>query len=330
MATTVNGAFNELMSNHVNLDAGQVKTARVSRNWLIEQLNELSDDNNDFPTLYKEVHMGFGSFARSTKKRELDDIDYLLCMNAKGVTYADYGDVVYMHVPETAAPFNNLTHPDSNLLNSARVINRFIKHLNDVPQYEKAEIKRNQEAATLQLQSYPWNFDIVPCFLTSVNEHGKSYYLIPDGQGHWKKTDPRIDKERTTRVNQLRDGHVLQVIRAMKYWNKRPTMASMGSYLLENMILDYYENHSATQWVDLEVKRLLAHIRDNIFNSVNDPKGIQGNINNLTPEQKNSIYLRASEDYDKAVEAVDNESSNPAYAISKWISVFGVNFPTYG
>ena len=70
-------------------------------------------------------------------------------------------------------------------------------------------------------------------------------YLIPDGNGYWKKTDPRIDKERTTRINQNHDGNILQIIRILKYWNRRATMPTMSSYLLETMILNYYEGQSS-------------------------------------------------------------------------------------
>lgn len=182
----------------------------------------------------------------------------------------------------------------------------------------------------MKLLTYTWNFDVVPCFITKENVFGKTYYLIPDGNGHWKKTDPRIDKERTTRINQLRSGKVLQVIRAMKYWNNRPTMASMGSYLLENMILDYYEYNDASSYVDFEVKKLFEYVRNNIFNSVSDPKGIQGNLNNLTYEEKMSIYTRASADYQRAQDAIANEVNNPSYAINQWRVIFGNNFPTYG
>lgn len=330
MAKTVNTAFNEFITNHVNLDATQVKTARNSRNWLVEQVNKLPAKVSDFPTLYEEKHKGFGSFARSTKKRELDDIDHLICMNANGVTYMEVGDTVFMHVPENCAPFNGMLQSNGTYLSSIKVVNKFVKHLNDIPQYEKAEIKRNQEAATLKLTSHPWNFDIVPCFFTVENAQGETFYLIPNGKGDWKKTDPRKDKERTTNINQLRDGYVLQNIRLMKYWNSRPTMASMGSYLLENMILDYYQNVSATQWPDWEARCLLKYVRDNIFNSVQDPKGIQGDINTLTYEQRVSIYNRAVKDFESALEAYDYETSNPQHAISKWQSIFGINFPTYG
>ena len=63
MATTINSAFNEFMRDYVDLEVDVVSTARTSRNWLVKQLNNLSDTkDNGFPSYYKEKHMGFGSF----------------------------------------------------------------------------------------------------------------------------------------------------------------------------------------------------------------------------------------------------------------------------
>lgn len=329
MATTVITAFNEFMKDYVNLPSTEVTKARASRNWLVDQINNFPSNHIDFPELYTEKHFGFGSFARSTKKRPLDDIDHLLCMKAQGVTYSEFLGTIYMEVPDGAYPFTHMKQTDSNYLSSIKVVNRFVKYLNEVPQYEKADIKRNQEAATLQLTTYPWNFDIVPCFHTAPEVDGRSYYLIPDGKGNWRKTDPTLDKSRVSRVNQTRDGNVLNVIRIMKYWNRRPTMASMSSYLVENMILDFYENNECSQWVDWEVRKILLHIKDRIYLPVYDPKGIQGNINNLSDVQKFSIFSRAYDDEIRAAEAKKYETENPAYAISKWQQIFGSNFPNY-
>ena len=106
-------------------------------------------------------------------------------------------------------------------------------------------------------------------------------------------------------------------------------MASMGSYLIENMILDYYESNTATQWVDLEVRKVLEHIMNKINSPVFDPKGIQGDINTLTTEEKGSIYSRAYDDIERAAEAIKYETENPAYAIGKWQEIFGSSFPVY-
>ncbi len=227
-----------------------------------------------------------------------------------------------------------MCYEDTNILNSRKVINKLVSALNDVPQYEKSEIKRNQEAATVKLTSYEWNFDIVPCFFTKADFLGKTYYLIPDGSGHWKKTDPRKDRDRAQEINQRHNGNILNVIRILKYWNRRPTMPSMPSYLIENMILDYYDGSfesTASSYVDLEIPHILMYIRDNVYYSVSDPKGIQGNINTLTTEEMRKIWVRANADYDKAVEARQLETDKDQKgSIAKWKEIFGTEYPSYG
>ena len=71
---------------------------------------------------------------------------------------------------------NGLMTDNTNYLNSTKVINRFISKLSDLQDYSKAEMHKNHEAATLQLKSYTWNFDIVPCFYTDTG-----FYLLNIG-----------------------------------------------------------------------------------------------------------------------------------------------------
>ena len=137
---------------------------------------------------YKDKILRFGSFERHTKIRPIDDIDLMLCLSGEGTrTYMQSGDVFYINGSDSDSE-NGLMTDNTNYLNSTKVINRFITKLSDLQDYSKAEMHKNHEAATLQLKSYTWNFDIVPCFYTDTD-----FYLIPDGSGNWKKTDPRID-----------------------------------------------------------------------------------------------------------------------------------------
>jgi hypothetical protein len=333
MVRTVNEAFDIFLKDYVNLDPDETKLARSSRDWLLSQIRLFPSIDTSFPRLYSEKDIFFGSFARRTKKRELDDIDIMIALNAEGGCYKEYIDKIEIYVSDSAYKMKTLCNDNTNTLNSRKVINKFVSLLDTVPQYEKAEIKRNMEAATLNLKSYSWTFDLVPCFFTQKDWLNRDYYLIPDGNGNWKKTDPRIDRVRVTEINQLHNGNVLNVIRLIKYWNKRPTMPSMSSYLLENMILDFYSTNSytkASKYVDLEIPKLLQHIQDKIFHSVNDPKGIQGNINTLNLEEQTKIFTRAYIDYTKALEArkLENEGEHKL-SIAKWSEIFGSNFPAY-
>jgi hypothetical protein len=332
MAQTVIEAFNEFLKETVNLDPEQTKKARASRDWLFGQIASFQNDAA-FPQSYPEFDINFGSFARRTKKRPLDDIDMMICLSGQGGYYTEYVDKITITVDSESnlKPFcNDLT----NTLNSKKVINKFIRKCEAVPQYSKADLKRNGAAAVLSLQSYDWCFDIVPCFITTADSSGCTYYLIPDGNGNWKKTDPRIDRDRIKEINKFHDGNVLNVIRIIKYWNRRATMPSMGSYFLETMILDYYASRSetdkASKYVDIEIPRVLQYIAGHIYLDVFDPKGIRGNINDVPWEDRVKIAERATLDKQKADAARSFEdSSDHKSSIQKWREVFGEEFPNY-
>lgn len=332
MAQTVNAAFDQFLADKVNLDPDRTETARGSRDWLYGQIALFQTDST-FPVLWSEYNINYGSFARKTKVRPLDDIDMMIGLHAQGASYLDIGGVCTVTVNDPSSRLQAFCNDYTNTLNSIKVINKFISKCGDVPQYAKADLKRNGSAAVLKLQSYEWTFDIVPCFMTSPEWNRRNYYLIPDGSGNWKKTDPRIDRARVQNINSNHDGHVLNVVRIIKYWNHRPTMPSMSSYLLETIILDYYETKAtkASQFVDLEIAPVLEYISTHIYSSVNDPKGIQGDINSLSWDDRTKISVRASTDQQRALEARQLETNKDHKgSINKWREIFGSEFPTYG
>jgi len=332
MARTVIEAFNSFLIDTVNLDPEQTKKARDSREWLVGQIQAFPDGDTEFPNIYTERNIFFGSFSRRTKKRPIDDIDIMICLNADGCTYNELIDRIEITVPEAATRYLAYINDGTNILNSRKVINAFIAKLADIPQYNKAEIKRNLEAVILNLQTYDWVFDIVPCFFTKEDANKMTYYIIPDGNGNWKKTDPRLDSQRLSKLNQVHEGNLLNAIRVVKYWNHRPTMPTMGSYLLENMILDYYYEKTtvASKFVDVELVDVFLAIHRRVYHAVNDPKKIQGDLNNLSSEDKKKIFDRAYQDYVKAFEARELEKGkNEKESINKWIEILGNDFPKY-
>lgn len=83
MATTVNNAFEEFMRDSVNLIPEKTSMARRSRDNLINNINGFSEED-DFFSIYSNKNLKYGSFARKTKIRELDDIDLMICLSAEG------------------------------------------------------------------------------------------------------------------------------------------------------------------------------------------------------------------------------------------------------
>mgnify|MGYP001806959031 FL=1 len=139
MAKTVNAAFGEFLSQHVNLDSSETAKARMSRDWLLRQISLFPDKYSDFPKLYTDINIHYGSFARRTKIRELDDLDMVVGISALGIEYIEDGNTVYLSVPDGIA-LRAFCYEKKPYLNSRRVINKFVRHLSDVPQYNKADI----------------------------------------------------------------------------------------------------------------------------------------------------------------------------------------------
>lgn len=329
MATTVNNAFAEFLAATVRLDPDRTKTAKASRDWLIGEIKKFPDDAT-FPPLHPDIYIEYGSFPRKTKIMPLDDIDLMFILHAQAATYLENIGSISVYNSGSSKFFSDLCFDGTNEMNSIRLINRFKEYLAAIPQYKHADIKRNQEAVTLELQSYEWVYDIVPCFITNTEWDGRTYYIIPDGSGRWKKTDPRIDKKNVLDAQTQQEVSVVDVIRLMKYWNSRPVMPLMQSYLLENIVLNYFKAAVRGKWVDIEVVNCLAYIAEAVLYQVPDPKGIQGDLNTLSLENRNKIRERALVDHKRAVEArAFEQGQKMKEAIQKWGEVFGSAFPVY-
>lgn len=321
MAKTVNSAFRDFLNNEVNLDPNQSKRARNSRDYLLTNIAEFSKDA-DFFDLYSGFNLYYGSFARKTKKRPLDDIDLMVGFSGNGYVYHKEEDHYLISVNDRDKEYG--CTDDDGYLNSRKVIELLKSRLYKISNYQKAEMHRNMQAITLQLSSYPWNFDIVSCFYTDAG-----FYLIPNGYGKWEKTDPRIDNKRTTRINQKFYGHLLELIRLVKYLNSRKLTITIPSYLLEVIILNYYDRQYFNgNWeIDDNLKLVFGEIATEILGSVIDPKGIQGNINTLAGEDR----LKISTFFDKIAKEAGNAvlqriNGNEQAAIETWSSIFGEQF----
>lgn len=318
--------MNEFIKDNINLDVDVTKKARSSRDFLYKQLEELPSKAENFPRLFSNKHIyNYGSFSRKTKIRPLDDIDFMLVFAADGTTYEDIGDEVKLTVPKEAENLYKL-RDENGYLNSRKMANKIKDNISKISQYQKADIRSSQEAVILNLTSYDWTFDIIPALKTTEEADGRSYYLIPNGNGHWKKTDPRIDQERVTEINQSTDFNVIEFIRIIKYWNKIQRI-NISSYLIENIVLNYFETNYIWSKRKNQLNSFFAYLKDAIFESVLDPKGLQGDLNVLDYNKKCLIQNKAIVCKSAVVKALEFEADKKyESADEQWRVVFGDDY----
>ena len=147
-----------------------------------------------------------------------------------------------------------------------------------------------------------------------------------------KKTDPSKDRDHVTNSNQAKDGRLLELVRLTKKWNKVKKATTIPSYLLETMVVNYTDSVSELDaYIDLRFINVLKYISNNMLASIYDLKGIQGNINTLSPEDRLLLQSKAHTDYLKACTAQYYERNGMQKdAINKWREILGGDFPTYG
>ena len=274
MAKTVLTAVAGFRADTVDLDSSETARARASRDYLLKQLRTLESSVKDFPKL-KGSFVPFGSFARSTKIRPLDDVDVLCLVDGTGTSLvATNIKNTYRLVATPGAPLDKFLGPGQEV-NSTRVLNKIRDSLGTITNYRKADVRKTMQAVTLDLSSYPWVFDIVPAVaLYRTSDGSLSCYLIPDGKGQWIKTAPQIDAANVTRVNKHHAGQFLPLLRLLKYWNNRPTKPRLASYHFETLAINVFDG--APQFVSLGegIKYFFGKCQTSVLLSCPDPKGL--------------------------------------------------------
>ena len=244
MARTIQSALKQMIEENVNMPSERVKKARDSRDWLLERI-ESFETSTQHLYFCKNFNLHFGSFSRRTKVRPIDDIDIMIGLNGHLLYWYENIDdykncsIHLKQDVQDSGLWKDCLNEDKSL-NSTKLLNKFKSALTNISHYENADIHRKQQAITLKLSSYEWNFDLVPCFYTT-----SGVYLIPNGKGGWMKTNPEKDQELVTSINKKHNGNFLELVRLVKYWNskafdKKANLES--SYLLEVMLANYYRS----------------------------------------------------------------------------------------
>lgn len=327
MPRTIQAALDMLVEENINLSPERVRKARDSRDWLLSRIKNF-ESNQQYLHFCEDFNLYFGSFARLTKIRPIDDIDIMIGLDGSKLYWCDtfnYRDCS-IHLKHNVCEGLWKNCLDNNgFLNSTRLLNVFKSALTNIEHYKNSELHRMQQAVTLNLSSYEWNFDIIPCFYTT-----SGFYLIPNGKGGWMKTNPKKDQEFITSVNKKHYGKFLGLVRLIKYWNnkafsRRSNLSS--SYLLEVMLANYYNDRHCFENIEIEFNNSLNYLRNNIYNYVNDPKNIEGNINNLSYDEKTNFSSRLARDLFK-IQCARVMGGEDAFKC--WKEVLGNRFPNYG
>lgn len=150
-SVTTAQAFEDFRRSKVDLNPNKVKKARQSRVYLQEQLTAAKNADPDFPRI-TDSFMPFGSFARRTKVRPLDDIDMLVMLDGQDTQVAQDSWDIYTFLVSTISEFSPLRPylDEYGWVSSTKILGQFKGGLKQVQNYKKSEIKRTGAAVVLK------------------------------------------------------------------------------------------------------------------------------------------------------------------------------------
>lgn len=339
---SVASAFDSFLDRHVNIGKGIRSTASGSHNHLRDFLaSEISRDTT-FPRVLSTVDCDFlgGSFARHTKIWPLDDIDIYVPIDGLGLIYHNQG----VKLPYTVLSDNTLSwNPVCSLrwmngqqVSSVKLVQGFTAVLKR--HYgEDTHVAPNGQAVSVRLthgetkEADGLGYDVVPCFSMTPHESSEfSFYVIPDGNDGWLRTNPRLDTIICNQLQEFNSKHYRKVVKLMKYWNREQLGGAFSSYYVELALSRRFLARkseaqplgSISQGVVIGFDTLkVAYASGDQTPFITDAPVVERPY--LTPLQQSTLSLAAA----TANLAYAFESSgSTAEAVGQWKDVFGNSF----
>lgn len=262
---TATSALENYIEKQISIPKGIREQAGKSQNALRDFLVNQAKADESFPRVLKTEDSDFlvGSFARHTKPWPLNDIDIFIPLDGHGLIYHSAGislpyDVVTDGVLDSNPLVGSDRWMDGSNVSSAKLIQEFKTLLQD--HYSQTPVKDSDQAVNIQMtlgeteKEQGLGFDVVPCFSIKPHAEGQlPFYLIPDGNDNWIRTNPRLDILIAQELHENNDKTYRKVAKLVKHWNKYRFGSKLGSYYVELAIMRYFrtQNASGTFYKDL-------------------------------------------------------------------------------
>jgi hypothetical protein len=342
---SVDGAFEQFLEKEINITKATRSRASTSQQHIREFLNDKADRDDTFPRILSIQDSDFlgGSFARHTKNWPLDDIDIYFPLDGVGLFYSMGGSrLPYTVVSDGVLDANPLLAGRDRWMNgpyisSRKLIDGFEEVLSR--HYHASKVKGVGEAVNVQLTHGEGEdndglaFDVVPAFfLRPFRSSDQEFYLIPDGDDGWIRTNPRLDKTISDDLNRKNGRTLRKAVKLCKWWNTYKLGGRLQSYYSELavMVAFFNANQRGSTITAISVATAMAFeaVRDAARRGDQEPL-VQGAPRVERGDLTENDHRRLDLAVERSQLAIYYESQGlVADASNTWRLIFGDSFPS--
>lgn len=239
-----------------------------------------------------------GSFGNGTNICGYSDVDYLACLPTKSLTETSTASLVKVR-----------------------------DALDD--RFPKTGVKISTPAVVCPFGKYKSEDTEVVVSDYIKEEGGFKIYEIADGNGGWMEVSPDAHNHYVATIDRKHGGRVKPLIRFIKAW-KYFRDVPIKSFYLEMRVAKYADDEPSIIY-DIDVKRILAMLRDNELAIMQDPMGMAGYIYPCkTDALKQDALTKLKTAATRAEKARDAEANGDTKtAFDWWRLLYNDKFSTY-
>lgn len=187
------------------------------------------------------------------------------------------------------------------------------------------DISRNGQAVTIRFEDFV--VDVVPSF----KREGGGFIMPNSITQSWVSTDPKKHVEISSTANLAHNGEYVPLVKMIKAWNKSHS-GFFRSFHLEVLALEILNNVTISDYPS-GLRYYFSKCISLISQKNLDPAGYGGDIGNYLDNKE--IIQEAVDRFQRAYESAAKAESlaSDGYidaSITKWRSLLGNYFPTYG
>lgn len=191
---------------------------------------------------------------------------------------------------------------------------------------EKTYSKTNLKADG-QIISIPFvdgiNFEVLPAF---INKDGTYTFANTNNGGSWKITDPKAEIEAINNMDKLCNHNLKRLCKMARAWKEKNSVDISGILIdiLAYKFLSGWENRDKSfyyyDWMSRDFFEYVSKVstEQNKWQAMGSGRYIYC---------FGSFQSKAKKAYEKAKEAIEDESKYPSIANSEWRDIYGYKFP---
>jgi len=243
---SISRKLDRFRQKQVDLSGEEYRRGHEIAGQIISSISNYSSQFYYLPHVYIDNSFLAGSLGRRTQERPLDDIDLYLVVNGGDMFMNPDGNTVPINLYGASPNYlaTDFRYKTGEWISSWLMLQAFQAPVSNIATSSGAVSGIGSKKKTLYFRWSDLNVDLGFVLWGQAPRQTDDRYYLPKGNSEawWSATNPKLDQQRLSTMNQAGGGQLLPLIRMMKWWNRYRNQDRLKGIHLEVMVENAFRN----------------------------------------------------------------------------------------